>query len=336
MKPLQPTFSLFLALAWPFGAIAMPPSYVVFWGYVPESAPRPSTGIVAIGGRLLTNAVFVSAGQSFGLALRSDSTVAGWGFNRDGQATGAKLMVGDEITNGLVTIGVQKLTNIRGISAGSDFGLALRNDGAVAAWGNTNFGQLRVPVTLSNVTAIAAGGMNCLAINGNGTVVGWGSARVPDALNNVIAIATGGTSGGFGGPGGVGVALKDDGTVVSWDTRNGLTNTPTGLSNIVAIAASALHFLALKSDGNVISWGADSFGVTAIPAGLSKVKAIAAGNRFSLALKDDGTVTTWGFDPRHVLNAPIGLSNVVAIAAGDNFCLAITTNPAVADKFRQK
>jgi hypothetical protein len=30
------------------------------------------------------------------------------------------------------------------------------------------------------------------------------------------------------------------------------------------------------------------------------------------------------------------LSNVVAIAAGEGYCLAITTNAAVADRFRQK
>jgi len=35
------------------------------------------------------------------------------------------------------------------------------------------------------------------------------------------------------------------------------------------------------------------------------------------------------------MDVPAGLSNVVAIASGGGVCLAITTNRAVAEKFRQ-
>lgn len=159
---------------------------------------------------------------------------------------------------------------------------------------------------------------------------------MPQALSNIVAIAVGGTPGGFGGPGGVGVALRNNGTVISWDTRDGVANTPAGLSNILAVAASGLHCLAGAKNGTVVGWGPDNFGAIDIPIGLNNVKAIATGSRFSMALSEDGTVTVWGFNPRHALDVPVGLSNVVAIAAGDNFCLAITTNRAVADKFLQK
>ena len=71
---------------------------------------------------------------------------------------------------------------------------------------------------------------------------------------------------------------------------------------------------------------------------LGNIAAIAAGHGYSMALKQDGTIVTWGrmVNDLYPATVPDGLSNVVAIAAGDNFCLAITTNSAVAEKFRQK
>jgi alpha-tubulin suppressor-like RCC1 family protein len=57
-----------------------------------------------------------------------------------------------------------------------------------------------------------------------------------------------------------------------------------------------------------------------------------------MALKKDGTIITWGrmVNDLYPVTVPEGLSNVVAIAAGDNFCLVITTNSAIADRYRQK
>jgi alpha-tubulin suppressor-like RCC1 family protein len=62
--------------------------------------------------------------------------------------------------------------------------------------------------------------------------------------------------------------------------------------------------------------------------------AIAASRNFSMVLKKNGTVAAWGDNLWRQRDVPVGLSNVVAIAAGGTFCLAITTNRAVADKFR--
>ena len=68
--------------------------------------------------------------------------------------------------------------------------------------------------------------------------------------------------------------------------------------------------------------------------------AIAAGEDINLALKRDGTVVAWGavglFGGYGRATVPDGLSSVVAIAAGSGYCLAITTNAAVAEKFRQR
>lgn len=49
------------------------------------------------------------------------------------------------------------------------------------------------------------------------------------------------------------MALKSDGTVVSWGT--GQLNVPLGLSEVAAIDVGYFHILALKSDGTVVGWG---------------------------------------------------------------------------------
>jgi len=122
----------------------------------------------------------------------------------------------------------------------------------------------------------------------------------------------------------VGVALKQDGTVVAWgDNTVGQTSLPAGLSNVVAVAAGYYHSLALRSDGTVVAWGNNGSGQTNVPAGLSNVVAIAGGDSHSLALRSDGTVVAWGANYSDQTAVPAALSNVVAIASGPSHSLAL-------------
>lgn len=233
--------------------------------------------------------------------------------------------------------------------------IGIKHDGTVMTWT-----QSHEPTPLTNVVAIAAHQFASLALKSDGTVVGWSVMPwIPmrsqmysvAGLSNVIAITVGG---GLRNGGGLVrcIALKKDGTVFTWgsQTTYGDATPPAGLSNVVAVAAGYDHSIALKKDGTVVGWGFDEDGqatgistrndsyvtnglVTIDGQVLSNVKAIAAVENYNLALKTDGTVVGWG---RTCPKIPAGLSNVVAIATGSDFCLAITTNSAVADKFRQK
>jgi len=101
------------------------------------------------------------------------------------------------------------------------------------------------------------------------------------------------------------------------------TNVPSGLANVVALAAGASHSLALERDGTVAAWGNDDAGQIDIPSKLSNVVAVAAGGQHSLALNADGTVAAWGFNLYGQCNVPLSVTNVVAIAAGSNHSLAL-------------
>ncbi len=147
----------------------------------------------------LSNVVAIAAGgmsfgaltnQPWGLALRDDGTVAGWGADDAGQI--------DLPDN---------LTNVVAIAAGYGHGMALKADGTVATWGV--WARLHPsPSSLTNVVAIAAAGRlsgntpeamegYCLALKADGTVSAWGNlewwgvTEVPPGLSNVVAIAAG-------------------------------------------------------------------------------------------------------------------------------------------------
>ncbi len=126
------------------------------------------------------------------------------------------------------------------------------------------------------------------------------------------------------------LALKSDGTVVAWGTGTAVTGMPAGLSRVTAIAAGYNHSLALKSDGTVVAWGDSTFSKTTVPTGLSGVTAIAAGYSHSLALKSDGTVIGWGSNtPYGQTTIPTGLSGVTAIASGYYHALALKSDGTV-------
>ena len=119
--------------------------------------------------------------------------------------------------------------------------------------------------------------------------------------------------------------------VVAWGSGSGV-DVPSGLSNVVAIAAGYRYTLALTTQGEVVGWGLGgpgtsgwpNCGQTTVPSGLSNVVAIAAGSWHSLALTDEGRVVAWGLNDHGQGTVPSGLSNVVAIAAGGSHSLALT------------
>ena len=66
------------------------------------------------------------------------------------------------------------VSNVVAIAAGWWHSLALRADGTVIAWGDNSYGQTNVPASATNIVAIAAGWYHNLALRADGTVIAWG------------------------------------------------------------------------------------------------------------------------------------------------------------------
>ena len=123
------------------------------------------------------------------------------------------------------------------------------------------------------------------------------------------------------------MALLSNSTVVSWgDNASGQTSVPSGLTNVVAIAAGGAQALALRSDGTVTNWGAT---VGSVPTALTNAMGIAAGYAHAAALRNDSTVVTWGDNSNGQINLGLGLPQVKSIAAGGNHTLAAIFSPLV-------
>jgi hypothetical protein len=227
------------------------------------------------------------------LTVWTTGTLAVWGGNDYGQTN---------ILNGLSNVVV-------GACAARAFSMALKNDGTLVGWGWNGEGEITVPVTATNVAAIAVGSWHTLALKEEGKVVSWGynafgQASVPESLSNVVEVA-----GGYGHS----LALKNDGTVVAWGRNNqGQASVPGSATNIVAVAAGYDHSLALRSDGTVIGWGLNGSGQINVPSGLSNVVAICGGNDLSGAVRADGSVVLWGNVAE--TNVPASATNVLKLA----------------------
>lgn len=114
--------------------------------------------------------------------------------------------------------------------------------------------------------------------------------------------------------------------VLSWGN---LGSPPTGLSNVVALAAGSAHVLALQRDGRVVAWGSNTSWQCNVPANLTNAVAIAAGLRHSLAVRSDGTVSAWGSNFYGATTPPSDLTNAIGVAAGNDVSFALRSDGTV-------
>ncbi len=181
----------------------------------------------------LSNVTAIAASNQYCLALKEDGTVVAWGGNYNGECDVP-----------------ENLDGVKAIAADFSHCLALKEDGTVAAWGNNDYGQCDVPAGLTNVARVFTDSDYSVALKNDGTVVAWGNNEygqldVPPGLSNVVDICVNGTSC---------IALRGNGTVVVWGNNSyGNRNVPVGLHDVAAVCAGGL---AVKADGTVVTWGA--------------------------------------------------------------------------------
>lgn len=179
--------------------------------------------------------VAIDAGGDHVLALTDDGQVFAWGANNEGQ-----LGDGTTDTRSLPqAVALPGDPTVIGIAAGSEFSLALTEDGTAYAWGLNFSGALGDGTTTRRLQPVAvalpegptfvevvAGGQHALARTSAGELVAWG--------NN-------------------GQGQLGDGTT---DARSlpGPVTAPAG-TRFVAVDANGSHVLALTDAGDLVAWG---------------------------------------------------------------------------------
>ena len=187
--------------------------------------------------------VTVAAGAYHSFALCADGTLAGWGFNDDGELGNGSTNA-SSIPLAADASGALAGKQIGSLSAGQYHTLALCTDGTLVAWGYNNRGQLgnnstlssKVPVGIGSygslvgrsVASIRAGGSHSLALCADGTLSAWGwnnsdqlgASGIPQShipvLIDMTGVAAGTTLAQIAVGGNHSLALCANGTLAAW------------------------------------------------------------------------------------------------------------------------
>jgi len=268
----------------------------------------------------LVDVVSLATGSDHSVAALGDGTAWAWGYNQRDQLGNGGL--GIRQTAPVQVLGI---SDVRMVSAGELFSLALLGNGTVWGWGANGQGQIgdgdaapsrdepRQSLGLTGAVSIAAGSEHSLAVTDLGEVWTWGDnahgqlgtgntddsdVPVPIAVpTDVIAVAAGGAHS---------LALQADGTIWVWGGGSSLPDVSLGVPDgAIAVGAGEFHSLAVARDGSVWAWGLGASGQLGNGVrvdsdrpvrvlGLTNAVAVGGGEDHSIALLSDGTVWGWG------------------------------------------
>lgn len=239
--------------------------------------------------KIMDDVAFVSTGNAYTMAIKSDGSLWGWGYNNDGQ-------IGDG-TRANKNSPIKIMDDVTFVSAGWRHTMAIKSDGSLWGWGNNFlYGQIGdgttehrlTPVKVTNdVVFVSADDCHTMAIKQDSGLWAWG-------MN-------------FYGELG-------DGTTV---------NRPSPLRvmlDVAFVSAGSGHTMAIKSDGSLWGWGRNDEGqlgdgstsrkyspvkimdeVTFVSAG-----SIPNDDGYTIAIKSDGSLWGWGKNSSYRLGDGVG------------------------------
>jgi alpha-tubulin suppressor-like RCC1 family protein len=221
-------------------------------------------------------------------ALKSDGSVVTWGRAEYGGDSSIATATYSPYQLAYTSVANSLTSGVVAVYSNSDAFAALKTDGSVVAWGNSSYGgdsSLVASSLLSNVVAVYSNGAAFAALKSNGSVVTWGRAEsggnssISEYIgpNNTryTSVSNSLTSGVVAvySNGGAFAALKSNGSVVTWGSRqyggdreqyfsggNYSSLAWVLTSNVVAVYSSGGAFAALKSNGSITPWGSEYSG----------------------------------------------------------------------------
>ena len=233
-----------------------------------------------------TNWKQVSCGFFYTVAIKTDGTLWGWGYNTYGN-------LGDNTSTRrsspvqTVTFG----TNWKQVSGGYRHTAAIKTDGTLWTWGRNSYGQLgdntinfrSSPVQTiaggTNWKQVACGQYHIAAVKTDGTLWNWGRNNagqlgdngffLPNRSSPVQTIAFGANWKSVSCGHNSTAAIKTDGTLWSWGQnsswgtlgdnttadRSSPVQTITGGTNWKQVSIGQFHTAAIKTDGTLWCWG---------------------------------------------------------------------------------
>ena len=294
-----------------------------------------------------TDAAAMAAGQAFSLVLRKDGTLWASGAGGAGQLGSGGTAPREALAPVLAATGVL-FQGVRRIAAGIDTGHAITSDGAAWAWGSNQYHQLGDGTSLARYFPVQVRNANGSAFSGV-AAVGAGTIHTVWLKSDGSVWAAGYNSRGQLGDGSMVLSRANP---VQVRYASGLP-----LTGVRAIAAGALHNLALLADGTAVAWGHDIAGALANQGSLSEqryaapvrdasgltirnIVAIEAGGGTSHFLLADGSVLAAGavaigsvnsqFYPALMRDAAGGVfNNVRVLSAQNGHALAIRNDGSV-------
>lgn len=256
---------------------------------------------------IMSDVAHVACGNLFTAAVKTDGTLWMWGSDILGQlgtgAGSADWTFGDVRTDDTKSTPVQIMSNVSTVSCGQSFTMAIKTDGTLWGWGQTNDYQLgnngahdkrfsfsqfqSVPVKLmDNVTAVSCGGEHAAAIKTDGSLWIWGNnedgqlgtggreaAPTPIKVMEDVQTVSCGTAHT--------AAIKTDGSLWVWgyscytgndSTESKWQDVPTKvMDDVVAVSCGDYYTMAIKNDGTLWAWGDNTFGQLGVGTGGDQV-----------------------------------------------------------------
>lgn len=230
--------------------------------------------------------VFISAGDDYSIALKTNGTLWAWGDNVYGQLGNNTFGTGNFLTTP-TQIGTD--TDWTYVSGGKTHTMALKNNGTLWGWGQNNFGKLGDGSIIDKIVPSRIG-----------TASDWLTVEV--AINHSIALKTNGslwtwgdnTDGKLGN--GLNGAVAAQSAPINIDAGN----------TFLKITRGQRHTLVKRANGKLWSWGANvsgqlgdntflpKFNPTAVSSIIDTWEFISSRVSHCAALKSDGTLYMWG------------------------------------------
>ena len=277
----------------------------------------------------------ISAGRGYLLALANDGSVWGVGNNANRQVAPDSNV--DRIAR---PAHIQGLSNIKAISAGNGYAMAIKDDGTVYIWGdyryktNNNLKPTQAKY-LSDIDKIFALNHYAFAMDTSGEAFEFkGIYTVTndvDSIDKAIAVVESNSRV---------YAARQDGTLWTWSIYRNDIRQVEGVSNIVQLSMNkGSGILALDADGTLWQCDDTTLKVSKI-SNIDKVTKISSGTAHLAAIREDGSVWTWGDNSKGQLGnggalfykTPVKLeaiSNVKAAAATKEYSVILKNDGTV-------